>query len=61
MTNAELKTVFVDKIEGKFFVADYQRGYRWETNEVSQLLDDVCNLKAESGQNPKTIVCSPSL
>lgn len=44
MTNAELKTVAVDEIEGNFFVQDYQRGYRWEKNEVVQLLNDVYNL-----------------
>lgn len=28
-------------IEGEFFVADYQRGYRWGRVEVRQLLDDI--------------------
>ena len=59
MTNAELKTVAVDEIEGNFFVPDYQRGYRWEKNEVVQLLNDVYNLKAESGQVSKDYCLQP--
>lgn len=59
MTDADLKTIVVDKIEGEFFVANYQRGYRWETNEVLQLLNDVYNLKPESGQLPKDYCLQP--
>jgi raw score 3.25 len=29
------------EIEGKFFVPDYQRGYRWGEDVVKQLLDDI--------------------
>ena len=25
-----------------FFIPDYQRGYRWGTRQVEQLLDDLC-------------------
>jgi hypothetical protein len=28
-------------VEGEFFVAAYQRGYRWDREEVRQLLDDI--------------------
>lgn len=28
-------------ISGKFFIPSYQRGYRWTTDEVTKLLDDV--------------------
>lgn len=31
----------VPYIEGEFFVASYQRGYRWGRHEVRQLLDDI--------------------
>ena len=31
----------VSDIEGKFFVASYQRGYRWGDDEVRRLLDDI--------------------
>ena len=34
-------------VEGEFFVASYQRGYRWGRTEVRQLLDDIrANAKA---------------
>ena len=28
-------------VSGEFFVAAYQRGYRWGRDEVRQLLDDI--------------------
>jgi len=28
-------------IRGRFFVPDYQRGYRWDKNDVTRLLDDI--------------------
>lgn len=53
MSNAKLETRFVNEIEGKFFVPNYQRGYRWGTEEVTRLLDDVYNLlDFKSGKNP---------
>ena len=45
MANTELRAISVDSIEGKFFVPSYQRGYRWGTDEVTRLLDDVYNLR----------------
>ena len=41
---AELKTIFVNQIAGKFFIPNYQRGYRWTEREVKRLLDDIYNL-----------------
>lgn len=38
---ARLQPVLVGSIEGRFFVPDYQRGYRWGEQEVEQLLDDI--------------------
>lgn len=53
MSNANLDTRFVNEIEGKFLVPSYQRGYRWGTDEVTRLLDDVYNLlNFGSGKNP---------
>lgn len=43
----QLKIRAVDKIEGKFFVPSYQRGYRWTEKEVRRLLDDVYNLEKD--------------
>ena len=37
----QLTTKFVGKIEGHFYIPDYQRGYRWGKEEVERLLDDV--------------------
>lgn len=31
----------IGKIRGRFFVPDYQRGYRWDKNDVTRLLDDI--------------------
>ena len=39
MTTLELK--FVGDIAGQFFVAKYQRGYRWGRLEVERLLNDI--------------------
>lgn len=38
---AQLKTMAVGKIAGRFVVPDYQRGYRWGVDEVTRLLDDI--------------------
>lgn len=41
--NAEIKleTKLVGLIEGDFYIPSYQRGYRWGSDEVTRLLDDV--------------------
>lgn len=36
-----LNTNLVGKIEGRFFIPSYQRGYRWGSEEVKRLLEDV--------------------
>ena len=38
---ALLEPRLVGDVEGKFFVRDYQRGYRWGPDEVRRLLDDI--------------------
>lgn len=37
-------------IQGEFFIAAYQRGYRWGRDEVRQLLEDVKTHKREAGR-----------
>lgn len=37
----------IGEIRGKFFVPSYQRGYRWDTNDVSRLLDDIWGSKGQ--------------
>ena len=59
MTNEKLITRFVNEIEGKFFVPNYQRGYRWGTEEVTRLLDDVYNLKGAGGEKSKNYCLQP--
>lgn len=39
------------EIKGKFFVPDYQRGYRWGTTEVELLLNDIKENGEQHGQN----------
>ena len=41
-------------IEGEFFVAAYQRGYRWGREEVRQLLDDIKAHKRDAGKEEPT-------
>ena len=50
MDNKEirLETKLVGDIEGEFYVPSYQRGYRWGSDEVERLLDD---LKANGQKN----------
>lgn len=36
-----LDTKLIGRIEGRFFIPSYQRGYRWGQEEVKRLLDDI--------------------
>ena len=47
MANIVLETKLVGLITGNFEIPSYQRGYRWGTEEVTRLLDDVY----KNGQN----------
>lgn len=40
---APLDHKFVGDIAGVFYVPGYQRGYRWDTTDVTRLLDDIWN------------------
>lgn len=48
MDNIVLTTKKVADINGEFVLPDYQRGYRWTSDEVKLLLDDIY----ENGNNP---------
>ena len=39
----ELVSKTISEIQGRFTVPDYQRGYRWEEQQVRDLLDDILN------------------
>ena len=41
MSNILLDTRNVGKIKGLFYLPDYQRGYRWTSEEIKLLLDDI--------------------
>lgn len=40
-STASLRHKPVGSIRGRFFVPRYQRGYRWDANDVTRLLDDI--------------------
>jgi hypothetical protein len=48
-------------ISGDFFVASYQRGYRWGRHEVTQLLDDIKANASSARAQPRSaeVVCVP--
>ncbi len=44
----KLETKFVGSVDGKFHIPSYQRGYRWEKDQVYRLLDDIYTNGAKS-------------
>lgn len=47
----ELSLKAIPDLYGKnFFIPDYQRGYRWGTRQVEQLMNDLCNFFNERGK-----------
>lgn len=40
-SDIKLETKLVGSISGKFYIPSYQRGYRWENDQVYRLLDDI--------------------
>ena len=56
---SKLETKVVYDIAGKFIVPAYQRGYRWGTDEVRRLLEDVFALKGQGGQPNKNYCLQP--
>lgn len=43
-----LETKLVGAVDGKFYIPSYQRGYRWEKDQVYRLLDDIYTNGAKS-------------
>lgn len=41
MNNIQLETRNVGDLTGRFFLPDYQRGYRWDKEEIKLMLDDL--------------------
>ena len=55
-----LELVNIDQIRNKelrFFVPAYQRGYRWSTNEIEVLIEDLDRFKNEEGQKAENDRC----
>ena len=47
----ELSLKAIPDLYGKnFFIPDYQRGYRWGTRQVEQLMNDLCNFFDDRGK-----------
>jgi hypothetical protein len=47
----ELSLKAIPDLFGKnFFIPDYQRGYRWGTRQVEQLMNDLCNFFDDRGK-----------
>ena len=44
----KLETKLVGSVDGKFYIPSYQRGYRWEKDQVYRLLDDIYTNGAKS-------------
>lgn len=40
-SDIKLETKLVGYVDGKFYIPSYQRGYRWEKDQVYRLLDDI--------------------
>ncbi len=54
--NKSLKTIA--ELEGDtFIVKPYQRGYKWEKQQVRDLLNDIWDFKAEINENNKKVYC----
>lgn len=41
MNNIQLETRNIGDLTGRFFLPDYQRGYRWDKEEIKLMLDDL--------------------
>lgn len=54
MNETILKVLPINDLLGqKFYVPSYQRGYRWTTRQVTELLDDIWEFRKKSEQRPK--------
>ena len=41
----------------KFYIPAYQRGYRWSSEQVEQLIDDLEEFQVKKNGNPKAFYC----
>ena len=51
-----LKSVY-DLLDMNFFIPDYQRGYRWSQNQVTDLLNDIYSFASKKGKSDEEFYC----
>ena len=52
----EIKSVS-ELLNMKFFIPDYQRGYRWTTQQVKDLLEDIHDFSTKECKSPGEFYC----
>ena len=52
----ELKAIG-DLLGMNFFIPSYQRGYRWTSRQVKELLDDIYEFACKPGKTDKEFYC----
>jgi uncharacterized protein with ParB-like and HNH nuclease domain len=57
-----LKTVFQLRVDGagqpvRYYIPAYQRGYRWEPQQVTQLLEDIREFTKRANPQPEEFYC----
>ncbi len=51
-----LKSIY-DLLDMNFFIPDYQRGYRWSQNQVTDLLNDIYSFASKKGKSEEEFYC----
>lgn len=57
MAEINLDTKLIGKIQGRFYIPNYQRGYRWGETEVKTLLDDIKEYGSKCKLNDNDSYC----
>lgn len=58
MANSEPKLVSIEELIGKhFFIPAYQRGYRWESTQIEELLNDIKEFSDNKDSNSSEFYC----
>ena len=58
LTNNHVELRAVHTLLGKrYYIPSYQRGYRWTTKQVTQLLDDLLEFERKKGKEKGEFYC----
>ncbi|MFA7082186.1 MAG: DUF262 domain-containing protein [Bacteroidales bacterium] len=58
MENDKLKPIQIYQLlDEEFFIPSYQRGYRWSTTQVTQLLDDIWEFSTKKNKTEEEFYC----